>query len=532
MQKNTAQQQLYNMLVSKDFDPVKKNSTGNNVIDPDDADMIKFDYKSKSGKDYGTVIVLFTEDNGMTIYFGDNVGRTMEPQDKDEWFDFVSQLRYFAKRHRMLFNLENIGKLKYVVRDLATVKEAINESFQGNTKLSWSAPDKGARLVIEHSRKLAENDARYRHIDKLFIETTDGERFRLPFKHLSGGKAMLEHVRQGGRPYDSRGQHIVEMVQELNILSRFRRAHTGKVFEGETKQIIEQSNIYFESLKRDIKRLSYTKGYSNYFENWQPMEVTTGNIMVEDLRNMFIEQTLDQRIEVALPVLAKLQQDSTMKELNEFAEWSQKITEGTWAIPDSPKSREQLAQILSQPLPVGPDASNATELLYDLVGDDQLFDKLDALAMEDPDADARELLLQRMEELGIDIPQNAEIDLEKTQTGPEQPPVPTPPPPPPVAQPAAPPPAGAQTPAVVPPMPVAEEDDDITDPKEVGAKMNPAYVSQAAQSIKNDPAYKSKQAALKSAPAPKAVTATTKSVPNAQFENDELAKIRRLALGH
>jgi len=52
MQKNTAQQQLYNMLVSKDFDPVKKNSTGNNVIDPDDADMIKFDYKSKSGKDY------------------------------------------------------------------------------------------------------------------------------------------------------------------------------------------------------------------------------------------------------------------------------------------------------------------------------------------------------------------------------------------------------------------------------------------------------------------------------------------------
>jgi hypothetical protein len=522
MTKNTAQQQLYDMLVSKDFNPVKKNSRGASIIDPDDADMIKFDYKSKTGKDYGTIVVLFTKDNEMTVFFGDNVGKTMEPVDKDEWFNFVSQLRFFAKRHRMVFNLENIGRLKYVVRDLAHVKESLNESFQGNSRLSWSAPDKGARLVIEHSRKLSEHDARYRHISKIFIETTDGERFKLPFKNLSGAKAMLEHVRQGGRPYDMRGNHIVEMVSEVNILSRFRRAHHNKVFEGETKHLIEQSNEYFESLKRDLKRLSYTKGYSSYFENWQPMDISDGNIMVEDLKGMFVEQTLDHRIELALPLLAKLQQGNNMKEITEFEVWSQKITEGTWAIPNNQKSKEDLAKILSEPLAVGPDAANATEVLYDIFGDDELFDKLDALAMEDPDADARELILQRMQELGIEIPNTANIDLEKTQTGAQTPP--PQPEPPPVAQPSGQPVAPqAQSPATPPVV----ETDDYTDPKEIGAKINPTYVSPAAKATKPT----ADQLAAKATPQPLKISAKTTPVPDVKFES-ELDKIKRLALGN
>jgi hypothetical protein len=47
---------------------------------------------------------------------------------------------------------------------------------------------------------------------------------------------------------------------------------------------------------------------------------------------------------------------------------------------------EKLNQLMSQELIVGPDATNATEQLYDVIGDDQLFDILGDLAEQDPRA--------------------------------------------------------------------------------------------------------------------------------------------------
>jgi hypothetical protein len=73
--------------------------------------------------------------------------------------------------------------------------------------------------------------------------------------------------------------------------------------------------------------------------------------------------------------------------------------EGTWATPDTPEKRATLAQLMSKEFPVGPDATNATEQLYDLIGDDVLFDRLETLATTDADADARQIVYDRMQEL-------------------------------------------------------------------------------------------------------------------------------------
>jgi hypothetical protein len=76
--------------------------------------------------------------------------------------------------------------------------------------------------------------------------------------------------------------------------------------------------------------------------------------------------------------------------------------EGTWQTPDTPEKQARLIELLSQDLPVGADATNATEQLYDLLGDDELFDQLQALADRDANADARQIVLNRMQELGQD----------------------------------------------------------------------------------------------------------------------------------
>jgi hypothetical protein len=135
---------------------------------------------------------------------------------------------------------------------------------------------------------------------------------------------------------------------------------------------------------------------------------------VENLRNMFVEQTLDARIEAALPTLAKIQQQgNNMKEAEIFESWINQLSEGTWALPETPEQMEKLNQLMSAELIVGPDATNATELLYDIVGDDELFDILNDLADRSEgraniwdDSDVQ----RRLAELGVQTPQSTEAE--------------------------------------------------------------------------------------------------------------------------
>jgi hypothetical protein len=348
-------------------------------------------------------------DNNLEVYFGDNVGKSMEGTDKKEWFAFLEQLKHFSTRNLMSFGLKNLNRLRYSMQGQAAIKEGLFESWRGTRTVSYNDRPEAVRLMIRHKKPISEGDARYRYVESLYVETTDGERFKLPFTKLSGGRAMVEHVRNGGRPYDARGQHIAAVVEELNVLSRFRRANHGQVFEGNTAELISETNAYYENLNRVLKGLSTHRGYSNYFESWNPAEITEQDVVIESIKNLFVRETIDTRIEQALPVLARIQQQGqAMKEAHIFEAWANRLVEGTWATPDTPEKQAQLVELLSKEFLVGTDATNATEQLYDLVGDDLLFDQLETLADQDADADARQIVYDRLVELSDD-PSIAEV---------------------------------------------------------------------------------------------------------------------------
>ena len=88
-----------------------------------------------------------------------------------------------------------------------------------------------------------------------------------------------------------------------------------------------------------------------------------------------------------------------MKEANIFEAWAENLLEGTWATPNTPEQQQELIALLSQELPVGADATNATEQLYSLVGDDILFDQLQDLAEQDANADCRNLVIARIKDM-------------------------------------------------------------------------------------------------------------------------------------
>ena len=395
---------LYDLLVSKNFDPQVTDAQGRETT-PDEGSVFKFDYMGASGKNYGTAVALIGDDKELMLFFGDNLGKSMEDEgDKDQWFSFLQQLSKFATRHNFhTFTPKNLNAIKHTMAGMAAIKEGLFEGYYGNRRVSYMGEATDARLVIKHNRLIGEDDKRYRYVESLFIETADGERFKLPFTKLVGGRAMLEHVRHGGKPYDVRGVHIAETVNEMAVLARFNRASQNKMFEGQTQQLVEAAREYYHNLQNNLKHMGTARGYQNYFESWTPADVGAQEALVEDLKTMFIEQTLDTRIEAALPTLAKIQ-GSTMKEANEFESWANKLVEGTWALPETPEAKDKLYSLLAQELPVGPDAANATEQLYDILGDDELFDRLGELADRDANADARPVIIARMKEMGMEVP--------------------------------------------------------------------------------------------------------------------------------
>ena len=404
---NSISQQLLDLLATRNFHPEMLDRMGKPSA-AEDAKTFTFDYISGAGKNYGTMVIVLDSDNEMKIMYGDNLGRTMEGDDKSEFFDFLQHLNQKATSNRWTHSIADINQLKHTMQGMAAIQEGLFEGYYGTRKVSYAGEPTQARLQIVHSQPLGEGDARYRHIDRMFIETAEGEKFKLGFKSLSGARAMLEHVRQGGKPYDIRGCHITETVNEIAVLSRFNRASANRILEGVTQELVTEAQVYYQTLRENLKHMATGRGYAKYFESWHPATINEQEGVVDNIKTLFIEQSIDSRIEAALPLLAKIQQRGhEMKEADIFENWINNLAEGTWTLPETPEQLDKLKTLMTKELIVGPDATNATEQLYDLVGDDELFDRLHALADQDPRANCWNdtEVMNRLAELGIELPE-------------------------------------------------------------------------------------------------------------------------------
>ena len=77
------------------------------------------------------------------------------------------------------------------------------------------------------------------------------------------------------------------------------------------------------------------------------------------------------------------------------------ISEGTWALPDTPEAEDALTALMQQPL----QASVAADKLYDIVGDDHLFDLIAAMKEKNPNQNIwkNQAVAKRFYELGIEM---------------------------------------------------------------------------------------------------------------------------------
>jgi hypothetical protein len=82
------------------------------------------------------------------------------------------------------------------------------------------------------------------------------------------------------------------------------------------------------------------------------------------------------------------------------------VTEGTWSIPDTPEKVRELKDLMKQELP----ADEAQDKIYGILGDDELFDAIDAIEEKDPKADVRGMIVRRLDDLGLIKKKNESIE--------------------------------------------------------------------------------------------------------------------------
>lgn len=395
--KDNIAQQLYNLLSSRGFDVKSLNKTGNQDAAIQDSDIFSFDFVH-NGTNYGSVVIILGGDLSIELLVTDAIGKHMDNNDgaRSAWFKFLQELRNFARRKSPNFKISDASQLPYRLKR-AESEQLAEGRYWGSKHISRTSGPQKTKLRIRHSRDINEGDARYRHIQELFIETEDEQRFKLPFTSLVGGRAMARHCAEGGNPWDPMGQNITKMVKECAVMGNFlRRVSAGNWANTPQIELVEAARRHYQQQRKRLKSLAGRRGYQTYASSSDTENLAVAESTVRAIKELFCQAPDQEMVEQVAPILG------SMAEAEQFEAWADSLLEGTWSLPNDKEDEDKLIAIMSQPLKLGADAQNATGKLYDILGDDLLFDMLHDAAEADAEDDARPIILQWMERQGAD----------------------------------------------------------------------------------------------------------------------------------
>jgi hypothetical protein len=479
-------------LISQDlFDKVRSRFTnlemgdenGNVTSDPRQARFFDFNF-TMEGTDLGRVSISINERGALKLYYGKGILEGHEPGTQKIWFSFLKEMRMFAKRRLLRFDTRDITKSNLNKEDFqflastGSKEDNMSESKMfGSSKTSHRILEK-TRLIIRHSSPVEEGQ-RHRNIHAIYVENADGERFKYPFIHLTGAKAMQRHVANGGRPHDVHGLAIVKMSEEIAQLSAFKRhvGHNHDTMQNEANEIMERACSKLESLKHMMERVCGQRGYEEWkgandtFEN---NDVVMDEATLESYKDKFTVRNFKEDLAQYFPLIHKIMQETSevdleeyvgetkeetcnecgmlesscecdheekdVKEFAEFESWVSKIIENR--LPDD--VLDKLKDLLSQDTKAGLDGTNAVQSLKGIgIDDSELEDMIDKAG---PEGDLKTIVNIWLNNKG-DKESIKYLGLQSTQSAP----APTPPP-------QEQPPAGAE-PGTNPPSPVEEKED-------------------------------------------------------------------------
>jgi hypothetical protein len=398
--------ELFNKIRSR-FDSIETRDEQNKTTDdPEQARFFHFNYVSADGQKHGLItIALNAQESTMKVEYHQDIPERMDEPNREEWKEFILGLRRFAKRNRFSsFDIRDINR-QMTKRDVdQTVKHSSKQAVVGNPvteSVKWSGTTRTSvqefgpvRLVVRHTESIKDDTplARSRRIESMFVETDQGERFRMPHNRLNLGRAMAQHIAHGGRIYDEAGLHIQEMAEEMQNLALFVRNTRHRQFEDtETQGMVETAIDRYKILRADMGKLSRRRGYEQFAETFSPERGVEINYDIDALKERFVRKMFDDRLTTALPYVYRAYQQRQVGEqryVEEFESWTDNVLEAPeqaepdWAL---------VSKVMARPLKAsgnGMDAYHAVDF-----DDEDLRDMLQQAAHAmGPEADLRPVL--------------------------------------------------------------------------------------------------------------------------------------------
>ena len=466
----------------------------------EDARFFDFDYMYE-GTSLGRITVNLSDEDGLVVMYSNDIVEGQSEFVKNNFFDFIKELREFAKQRFLNFDTRDITKSNLDRRDFNFLSQNTGEGNMTESKLFGTSKTSyqqlgDSKIILKHSAPVnqANPAGRTQRIESIYIENAQGERFRYPFKHLNGARALAQHIGHGGNPYDSIGQHVIGLSEELAQLRKFK----GYVERNDTisenmgsihSKVLER----IDSVKKEIYNLQPPSRYELFAESFKE---SLAKEIPEDVMNDWVDRltirSFNEELKTVFPYIFRLvdESDIPVKELSiedlvteedladtdtgygevkEFAQYENfldQIIERTDIFSDKEDSQgaavDKLNQLIAEPFPVGPDGTNAIESLSGIIEDDELMDIFKELADVSPDSDVRDILKDYIqmkdEEEGTDV--LSKINFTEEEPGmdgaPETPEEPAPAAEVPPAEPAAEVPPAEPAPAA-PPQPVTAD---------------------------------------------------------------------------
>ena len=287
---------------------------------PSDSRFYDFVYGDQGGK----VSVSLDEDSVVVMY-SESLFDENDTSMKKDWYDFLKEMRVFAKKRMLNFEVRDIQKSNLEKRDYKFLSNkngdnTMTEStMYGTSKTSYQNIS-DARICVKHSESINQELAggRSQKIGSIYIESANGERFKYPFKHLNGARAMARHVAEGGNMYDDFGKHIVGLSEEMNKLRKFKTymSRSSVMAEG-LAGYMDVVNERIEAVKSTVAKLQNKSHYTEATTNFTSvvLEEVPEDVATDWTTQLTIKQ-FNEELKGVFPYIYKLVSEANaIKEL-------------------------------------------------------------------------------------------------------------------------------------------------------------------------------------------------------------------------
>jgi len=278
-----------------------------------------FDFDYMEGNNVLGKVSVTLDEKEVVVLYNTNIMAEADEAEKNNWYDFLKEIRFFAKKNMLNFDTRDITKSNLDKRDYAHLtkvageKEMQTESVMyGTARTSYEDCDK-ARLVLKHTKPINQETpgGRTQHVEAIYIESDNGERFKYPFRHLNGARALARHVSNGGNLYDDFGQHIVGLSEELNKLRKFRTyMNRSAVMAESLKGYLDIVAERVEQIKKEVHSLQRQNYYTEASKDFKP---AVKEEVPEDLQNAWIDEltirTFNEELKSVFPYIYNLVQE-------------------------------------------------------------------------------------------------------------------------------------------------------------------------------------------------------------------------------